>query len=817
MNAHILHAVYALAKAGADWIGAGGKAGDMDGLPELLERASYGTFTVCIRKHAYVCTCSITTGCSCAACNLLSWVAASLQVGAKAGSHSKHLICHPGWWCTSCGSAALHALYDTWHIYPQAKEARRNLRACARIVQAEAAVQVPAHTPGVAQQGQGAHIALAASKSVPSAGGGHTGQQPGATAAAGMLTELDSRPATAADTACSQVGTCDLLHTSWRTVTRVRRHAARRPRGTLAVSNTTPVPTEHLEDNRTPDKGSPEVTLRDIRLPSDPFGAVTGAPFPQMPSKWGKQQHLPYSVMPDTAAAWTNKASQAAEMAESHKQGGFVENQGREQDKGDKAAAPAGVTALADMLVAARAAGFVTGGPTYAATHLKDRRSYQDVLAAMIKARTGRAAKAANKAANTTCKPSETHPSSTLPIPPTGRACSAEDAAPASGHRSVNMDGRATTLATACTTAVLPPWPELGAGHVKATDADRPKAPLFHFPPPLTQSCMLYGSDMQHQQAANAESLAAQRLNKVQEGRPPQARKSMPLPPVSHTPQLAATEKPDMVVAAAGAVGPGAVRAAEAEPAAKPEVHPGPGAAGAKPPGDATVGALPDPDFDDIDALAAAINAINAPQPSAAGYGKKAAKKARRRARQAANAPLELTLGPGLKPPCVERSVNWAVQVAEQDATHMTGGLENDGDQGRAAASKGSAPRGQLADGKANVDRVQGTSNNMLDAATSLTAMACANVSDKVSAALDAGGACIPDEGNAADGAHSSADDDSGSCIVCMERRRDALLLPCKHLALCAQCAGSLAGRGWPNGCPFCRAPVHECVEVLVP
>ncbi|KAF6261823.1 hypothetical protein COO60DRAFT_725551 [Scenedesmus sp. NREL 46B-D3] len=47
-------------------------------------------------------------------------------------------------------------------------------------------------------------------------------------------------------------------------------------------------------------------------------------------------------------------------------------------------------------------------------------------------------------------------------------------------------------------------------------------------------------------------------------------------------------------------------------------------------------------------------------------------------------------------------------------------------------------------------------------------------------------------------------------CIVCMERLRDVLLLPCKHLVLCSECVEQLEGRGALGCCPYCRQP---CVE----
>ncbi|KAF6261822.1 hypothetical protein COO60DRAFT_1678960 [Scenedesmus sp. NREL 46B-D3] len=51
-------------------------------------------------------------------------------------------------------------------------------------------------------------------------------------------------------------------------------------------------------------------------------------------------------------------------------------------------------------------------------------------------------------------------------------------------------------------------------------------------------------------------------------------------------------------------------------------------------------------------------------------------------------------------------------------------------------------------------------------------------------------------------------------CIVCMERLRDVLLLPCKHLVLCSGCAEQLEGRGALGSCPYCRQPCAQRVRV---
>ena len=57
-------------------------------------------------------------------------------------------------------------------------------------------------------------------------------------------------------------------------------------------------------------------------------------------------------------------------------------------------------------------------------------------------------------------------------------------------------------------------------------------------------------------------------------------------------------------------------------------------------------------------------------------------------------------------------------------------------------------------------------------------------------------------------------------CVVCMEGRREVLLLPCRHLALCAACAHGMLGpgaSGGGGGCPICRVPVAQSIQCLHP
>jgi hypothetical protein len=52
------------------------------------------------------------------------------------------------------------------------------------------------------------------------------------------------------------------------------------------------------------------------------------------------------------------------------------------------------------------------------------------------------------------------------------------------------------------------------------------------------------------------------------------------------------------------------------------------------------------------------------------------------------------------------------------------------------------------------------------------------------------------------------------TCTVCLDAPRRAVLLPCRHLAICSApaCAAML---GTPRLCPLCRKPVTEAMTVF--
>ena len=48
------------------------------------------------------------------------------------------------------------------------------------------------------------------------------------------------------------------------------------------------------------------------------------------------------------------------------------------------------------------------------------------------------------------------------------------------------------------------------------------------------------------------------------------------------------------------------------------------------------------------------------------------------------------------------------------------------------------------------------------------------------------------------------------TCIVCVSRQPDCVLLPCRHLSICSSCANRIYAAGSIWKCPHCRAIVES-------
>lgn len=69
---------------------------------------------------------------------------------------------------------------------------------------------------------------------------------------------------------------------------------------------------------------------------------------------------------------------------------------------------------------------------------------------------------------------------------------------------------------------------------------------------------------------------------------------------------------------------------------------------------------------------------------------------------------------------------------------------------------------------------------------------------------------------NAAKGRRGdSGDVDAGVCCVCRDAPKSVLLLPCKHLCLCATCA-VMVDEGCVDRCPVCRETISRHLHVYV-
>lgn len=55
---------------------------------------------------------------------------------------------------------------------------------------------------------------------------------------------------------------------------------------------------------------------------------------------------------------------------------------------------------------------------------------------------------------------------------------------------------------------------------------------------------------------------------------------------------------------------------------------------------------------------------------------------------------------------------------------------------------------------------------------------------------------------------------DTQSCVICLERPREVVILDCGHICTCLSCAGDLPH---PQKCPMCRQDISRVIPVFVP
>uniref|UniRef100_A0A336KQ72 CSON013591 protein n=1 Tax=Culicoides sonorensis TaxID=179676 RepID=A0A336KQ72_CULSO len=52
------------------------------------------------------------------------------------------------------------------------------------------------------------------------------------------------------------------------------------------------------------------------------------------------------------------------------------------------------------------------------------------------------------------------------------------------------------------------------------------------------------------------------------------------------------------------------------------------------------------------------------------------------------------------------------------------------------------------------------------------------------------------------------------SCVVCLDRKKTVVVLPCRHLCLCTPCSRQLPN--FQNSCPLCRNEISETIETYI-
>ena len=64
-------------------------------------------------------------------------------------------------------------------------------------------------------------------------------------------------------------------------------------------------------------------------------------------------------------------------------------------------------------------------------------------------------------------------------------------------------------------------------------------------------------------------------------------------------------------------------------------------------------------------------------------------------------------------------------------------------------------------------------------------------------------------------GADAEEEGDVGMCIICYERLANTVIMPCKHLCICAVCSES-TGEGLTS-CPVCRhSPIEQRMTLFL-
>eukprot|EP00742_Colponemidia_sp_Colp-10_P024221 GILJ01029031.1.p1 GENE.GILJ01029031.1~~GILJ01029031.1.p1 ORF type:complete len:175 (-),score=21.37 GILJ01029031.1:71-595(-) len=71
-----------------------------------------------------------------------------------------------------------------------------------------------------------------------------------------------------------------------------------------------------------------------------------------------------------------------------------------------------------------------------------------------------------------------------------------------------------------------------------------------------------------------------------------------------------------------------------------------------------------------------------------------------------------------------------------------------------------------------------------------------------------------PDNANASAQAEEVEADDDITCVVCLTNERNTTIIPCRHMCVCAECAGLLQQNS--GKCPMCRREIQKLLTLAV-
>lgn len=72
----------------------------------------------------------------------------------------------------------------------------------------------------------------------------------------------------------------------------------------------------------------------------------------------------------------------------------------------------------------------------------------------------------------------------------------------------------------------------------------------------------------------------------------------------------------------------------------------------------------------------------------------------------------------------------------------------------------------------------------------------------------------ISDQGSDQETITDNKDDNGNLCVICQDRRKSVVLLPCRHLCLCQNCSINL--KRYRTVCPLCRKSFRDAIQVYV-